>query len=230
MNCISEENLIFSTRMEIKYIGHSSFFIKTKNAKIVTDPFDPQAVGLKYPKQEADIITISHHHPDHDCQDGVKGEPIVFDWPGEYEKNEVHITGYPSFHDKQQGAERGENVIYKIEAENLSLLHVGDLGHMLDDSTVEQIGTVDILFVPVGGFYTISADEAVKVINEIEPSIVIPMHFNREELDPKTFSSLEPVDVFLKKMGAEATVPQEKLVIKKEDITPENMQVVVLSI
>jgi L-ascorbate metabolism protein UlaG (beta-lactamase superfamily) len=216
--------------MEIKYLGHSSFFIKTKSAKLVTDPFNPEKVGLKFPKQESDIITISHNHADHNYREGIKGEPIIFDWPGEYEKNEVHITGYPSFHDKQQGAERGENVIYKIEAEKLAILHVGDLGHSLSDELIEEIGGIDILMVPVGGVYSLSAEEAVKLINEIEPSIVIPMHYNRPELDATTFGSLQTLDVFLKAMGVEGAEPQEKLSIKKEEINPEEMKVVVLSI
>lgn len=216
--------------MEIKYLGHSSFFIKTKTAKVVTDPYDSAATGLKFPKTEADIVTVSHSHRDHNYLDGVKGDLLVLDWPGEYEKNEVHINGYPSFHDKQQGAERGENVLFKIEAENLSILHCGDLGHMLEDAAIEEIGSVDILMIPVGGVYTITPEEAVKIINEIEPSIVIPMHYNRPELNPDTYGNLSTLDVFLKAIGAEGTEPQEKLTIKKEDLNPEDMKVVVLSI
>jgi L-ascorbate metabolism protein UlaG (beta-lactamase superfamily) len=169
-------------------------------------------------------------HRDHNYLDGVKGDLLVLDWPGEYEKNEVHINGYPSFHDKQQGAERGENVLFKIEAENLSILHCGDLGHMLEDAAIEEIGSVDILMIPVGGVYTITPEEAVKIINEIEPSIVIPMHYNRPELNPDTYGNLSTLDVFLKAIGAEGTEPQEKLTIKKEDLNPEDMKVVVLSI
>ena len=184
---------------------------------------------MKFVKTEADIVTISHNHKDHNYLEGIKGEALVLDWPGEYEKNEVHIHGYPSYHDKVQGAERGENVIFKIEAENLTILHCGDIGHLLDDSVTEEIGSIDILMIPVGGIFTITAEEAVKVINEIEPSIVIPMHYNRPELLPVTYSSLSPLDVFLKEIGAEGTEPIEKLTIKKEDIVPEETKVVVLS-
>lgn len=216
--------------MEIKYIGHASFFIKTKTAKIVTDPFNPTMVGLKYPRQEADVVTLSHAHPDHSYLEGIKGEPLVLDWPGEFEKNEVRIYGYQSFHDKEEGAQRGPNTMYKFEAEDMTVLHCGDLGHILGDVSVEEIGSVDILLVPVGGFFTINAEEAIKVINEIEPSIVIPMHFGRPELNQEQFGNLQGLETFLKEIGAEDTQPQERLVIKKEELNPEDMKVVVLSI
>lgn len=216
--------------MEIKYIGHSSFFIKTKTAKIVTDPFDPQMTGLKFPKIEADVVTVSHGHADHSYVEGIKEQLLVIDWPGEFEKNEVRITGYPSFHDNKQGAQRGPNTMYKFEAENISLLHCGDLGHLLDDTTIETIGGVDILLIPTGGFYTINAEEAVKVIQEIEPSIVIPMHYNRPEMNQAQFGQLQDLNIFLKVMGADGTVPIEKLSIKKEELVAEDLKVVVLSI
>jgi len=216
--------------MEIKYIGHSSFFIKTKTAKIVTDPFNPQQVGLKFPKYEADIVTVSHSHGDHNFVEGIKESPLVIDWPGEFEKNEVRITGFQTFHDKKLGEERGPNTIFKMESENLSILHCGDLGHVLDDATVETIGTVDVLLIPVGGFYTINPEEAVKVINEIEPSIVIPMHFGRPELNQEIGANLQPLEAFLKAIGAPDVQPVEKLTIKKEDLVAEDMKVVVLSI
>lgn len=216
--------------MDIKYIGQSSFFIRTKAAKIVTDPFDPQMVGLKFPRQEADIVTVSHDHGDHNYLDGIKGEPLVMTWPGEYEKMQVRISGFKSFHDKKEGAERGDNVIFKFEADGLSLLHCGDLGHILSDEIVNQIGAVDILLIPVGGFFTISPEEAVKVINEIEPGMVIPMHYLTPEHDKNRFAELQPVDVFLKEIGAEDVQPVEKVTVKKEELDPENMKVVVLSI
>lgn len=216
--------------MEIKYIGHSSFFIKTKTAKIVTDPFNPSMTGLKFPKTEADVVTVSHTHGDHNYVDGVKDGALIIDWPGEFEKNEVRITGYASFHDNKKGAERGQNTMYKFDAENISILHCGDLGHVLDDSTIEMIGAVDILLIPTGGFYTISAEEAVKVIQEIEPSIIIPMHYNRPEMNQEQFGQLQDLNSFLKAMGADGTEPLEKLTVKKEDLVAEDLKVVTLSI
>src|SRR3990172_7601672 len=215
--------------MDIKYLGHSSFFIKSKDAKLVTDPFDPQMVGLKYPKVEGDIVTVSHHHQDHDNSKAVEGNPLVIDMPGEYERRAFGVTGFQTFHDKQKGAERGENIVYKIEGEGISLFHCGDLGHVLDDSFVDTLGEVDILLVPVGGFYTIDSAEAVELVKKIEPSIVIPMHYNHPKLNQQTFGKLSPVADFLKKLGVENAVPVVKLVVKKEELQ-EEMKVVVMEI
>ncbi len=211
-------------------MGHSSFLIRTREAKIVTDPFSPSVVGLKYPKVEADIVTLSHLHDDHNYREGIKGEPLFIDWPGEFEKNKVRIFGYQSFHDNKKGEERGANTIFKFEAENLSILHCGDLGHLLDDSLVEEIGSVDVLLIPTGGFYTINAQEAAKVVNEIEPSLVIPMHYQNPDMNPQLSANMQPVGDFLKEIGAEDTQAVEKLSIKKEDLTPEDLKVVVMSV
>lgn len=212
--------------MEIKYLGHSSFLIKSKEGKLVTDPFNP-AIGLRFPKTEADIVTVSHDHIDHNAADLVEANPLIIDMPGEFEKNGFRITGYQSFHDKKKGAERGENIIYKLESDGISLLHMGDLGYVLQDDLVDQMGKVDILFVPVGGTYTVDAGEAIEIVKKIEPSIVIPMHFKSKKGKMKSSEDLAPVDEFLKKMGAESTVPLPKLVIKKDELGGE-MKVVTL--
>lgn len=219
--------------MEIKYLGHSSFLIKTRQARLVTDPFDPQMVGLKYPKVEADIVTISHHHQDHDRAELVNppagGEKLIIDLPGEYEKNGMRIFGYPSFHDQKKGADRGSNILYKIEAEGISVLHCGDLGLVLEDSFVDQIGGVDILLVPVGGVYTIDPSEAAELVKKFEPSYVIPMHYNAPKLNQKSFGSLSTVDEFLKKIGVSSAPAIPKLVIKNEELE-EEMKVVLLEV
>ncbi len=215
--------------MDIKYIGHSSFFIRTRDAKIITDPFDPSYVGLKYPKQEADIVTISHAHEDHAYKEGVKGESIVFfDWPGEFEKNKVRLYGYSVKHDNADGKERGENIMYKIVAEGISILHCGDLGHLLNDATIEKIGDIDILMIPVGGHYTIGPKEAEKIIKEIEPAIVIPMHYKAPGMNEKIFGELQTLEEYLKQMGLQDVEPIEKLSVKKEDLTSEETKTVVL--
>lgn len=219
--------------MEIKYLGHSSFLIKTKTAKVVTDPYDSEMVGLKFPKTEADIITVSHQHIDHNQVKNVSGvngvSPLVIDMPGEFEKIGVRIFGLQSYHDKTKGNERGENILYKIEAEGISVLHCGDLGVIPEESFLELIGEVDILMVPVGGFYTIDSDEAVQLAKKIEPAIVIPMHYNHPELNQKNFNQLTGVNEFTKKFGIENLTPLPKLVYKKEEIEQE-MKVIVLEI
>ena len=219
--------------MEIKYLGHSSFLIKTKTTKVVTDPFDPEMVGLKFPKTEADIITVSHQHSDHNQVKNVSGvngvSPLVVDMPGEFEKMGVRVFGFQSFHDKTKGTERGENILYKIEAEGISVLHCGDLGVIPEESFLYSIADVDILMVPVGGLYTIDSDEAVQLVKKIEPAIIIPMHYNHSRLNQKNFSQLTGVSEFTKKFGIENLAPIPKLVYKKEEIEQE-MKVVVLEI
>ncbi|OGK62672.1 hypothetical protein A2334_00475 [Candidatus Roizmanbacteria bacterium RIFOXYB2_FULL_38_10] len=210
--------------MEIKYLGHSSFLIKSKDARIVTDPFDPKMVGLKFPKVEADIITVSHDHKDHNQVHGVEGTPTIFDWPGQFEKKGIRIWGFKTFHDKKQGAERGDNVMYKFEAEGISVLHCGDLGVVPDDAYLDEIGDVDVLLVPVGGFYTIDAEEAIDLIKKVEPAIVVPMHYGSDEIAIK---ELAPLSQFLKKIGIEQVIPSEKLVVKKDELE-EEMKVIVL--
>ena len=214
--------------MDIKYLGHSSFFIKTKTARLITDPFAPEMVGLKFPKVEADIITVSHHHQDHDFIAPFSSS-LIIDIPGEFENLGVRITGYQSYHDKKKGGERGENILYKIESEGVSVLHCGDLGVIPEESFLETISDVDVLMLPVGGVYTIDADEAAQLVKKIEPSIVIPMHYNHPKLNQKVFGQLVPVSEFLKKFGVENQTPLSKLTVKKEEMG-EEMKVVVLEI
>jgi len=207
--------------MEIKYFGHSSFLIKSKEAKLVTDPFNEKMVGLPFPKIEADIVTVSHNHADHSQVDNISGNPLVIDWPGQFEKKGIRIFGFQSFHDKTQGSERGENILYKFESEGISVLHCGDLGVIPEESFLETIGEIDILLVPVGGIYTIDSEEAFQLVKKVEPAIVIPMHYGS--------GKLAPVSDFTKKFGLDNLVPLPKLVYKKEEIEQE-MKVVVLEI
>lgn len=184
--------------IEISSLGLSSFKISGKEITIVCDPFYDEAVGLKFPKVEADVVTVSHDHKDHNNRSAVRGSFVCFDSPGEYEIKGAEITGVPSYHDDKQGAERGANTIFVFEIDDLKLCHLGDLGSELSGDQLEQIDGIDILFVPVGGKYTIDAKKAARVVTDINPKVVIPMHYrvgNRDELDP--------VDLFLKEIGKE---------------------------
>jgi len=214
--------------MDIKYLGHSCFFIKGKEAKLVMDPFDPKFTGLKFSKIEADIVTVSHQHKDHNNISAVSGSPLVIEWPGQYEKKGMRVYGFRSYHDKKQGAERGENTIFRIE-EDLSILHCGDLGYIPDDKFIDEIGEVDVLMVPVGGDSSIEPADAVELIKKIKPSIVIPMHFNRPELNQEIFGKKFPVSEFLKIIGSENIASVQKLTVKKEELG-EEMKVVVMGI
>ena len=159
------------------------------------------------------MLLVTHDHPDHNNVKGVKGTPFVIQGPGEYEVKEVFIHGIPSFHDDKEGKERGLNTIYVIEAEEMRFCHLGDLGQkQLTDEQLEKIEAVDVLMIPVGGKYTIDSSEAQKIISQIEPKIVIPMHYAL----PKSNSKLDDVSKFLKTMGKPSVVPQDKLVVKHQ--------------
>lgn len=194
----------------------------------MTDPYDSD-IGFKMPKVEADIVTVSHEHKDHSFIKAVKGEPFVISEPGEYEIKGVEILGFSSFHDENGGKKRGENTIFCFKVDDFSIVHLGDLGHKLTPEQIENLNEVDILLIPVGGVYTIDAATAREAINQLEPKIVIPMHFRTKKHDEKLFKELDGVDVFLKEMGEEKLPPQRKLKIKSRSELPEERKVVVLS-
>ena len=213
--------------MDITYLGHSSFKIKTKTATVITDPFDSAMVGIKYSGVEGDIVTVSHHHHDHDATDKVGNVKKIVDGPGEYEINGVSIIGYPSFHDNKGGTERGKNTIYVYEADGLRLAHLGDLGHSLSDDLVNEMGSIDILMIPVGGFFTIGPKEAVEVCSKIDPYFIIPMHYKIPEMKGDQFASLEPKETFIKEIGMTVeTLP--KFSVKKEDIVEDQSTKVII--
>lgn len=213
--------------MDIYPLGHSSFRIKGKVATVVTDPFSPTMVGLKFPKVEAaDMVTVSHDHEDHNNTALVGGTPFIVTGPGEYEVAGVTVLGYPTFHDDKKGEERGRNTIYKMTVDGIRIVHLGDLGHKLPEEIVDKLGDVDILFVPVGGHYTIDAAGAAEVVSQIEPLVVIPMHYKREGM-AKEFNEVEGVEKFLKLMGAEGVERINKYSVSRDRL-PENTTVVVL--
>lgn len=212
--------------MDITYLGHSSFKLKGKSATLVTDPFDPKMVGIKFPKVKADIVTVSHDHEDHNRHDLIKDVKRVVNGPGEYEISEVSIIGVSTYHDDKKGKLRGKNTIYIIEMDKMRVVHLGDLGHKLKEKMVERLGNVDVLMVPTGGEYTIDSSQAIEVVQSIEPSYVIPMHYKVSGLDKKTFGKLEGPDAFLNEIGL-ASQEQEKLSVKRSDLG-EDQKVVVL--
>jgi L-ascorbate metabolism protein UlaG (beta-lactamase superfamily) len=206
--------------MEITYLGHSSFRLKTKTSVVICDPYDPKKVGLKFPKYDAEIVTVSHEHDDHNYVSGVREVRKVVSGVGEYEISDVSIIGLPSYHDEKEGVERGKNVIYVIESEGIRLCHLGDLGHTLSDKTVEEIGEVNILFIPVGGVYTIGPEDAVKVVADIEPNIVIPMHFKVPGLTLSKATEMKGVDEFLNDSGM-TSEKLPKLSVRESDFGEE---------
>lgn len=216
--------------MDISYLGHSSFKIKGKTGVVITDPFDPSFVGLKYSGVEGDIVTISHNHDDHNKADLVKGVKKIISGPGEYEMMEISILGFPSYHDDKKGEERGKNTIYVYEIDGLRLAHVGDLGHTLNEQMIEELGDIDILFVPVGDSeYTIGPKQALQIIQDIEPYYVFPMHYQMSEAKNSSLKLL-PVEKFLEECGM-VVERLPKFSLKKEEIDEEqNTKVIVLTL
>lgn len=212
--------------MDIIWYGQACFKLKGKNATVIVDPFDPEFTGLKLPKEfEADVVLKTHDHKDHSYVGAISGNPIVFQGPGEYEVKGVVISGIPSFHDDAKGAERGLNTIYNVTIDGINIAHLGDLGQT--SLTEEQVQAIDcdILLVPVGSIYTIDAKGAANIISQLEPKIIIPMHFGGVE---GLKFPLDGADKFLKEMGAEGVVPVPKLSISKDKL-PEEPQVILLA-
>jgi len=208
--------------MEITWLGHSCFRIRGKEATVITDPYD-KSLGYSLGKPTANIVTLSHHHPDHDHVASVSGKPKIVDGPGEYEISNVLITGIATFHDGQKGRSKGKNTAYLIEIDDVTVCHLGDLGHVLSPEQVEEMSDVDILLTPVGGVSTINAAAAAETVSLVQPKIVVPMHFKTDVVKRE----LEPLDKFLKEMGLKKTDPQPKLTISKTSL-PAQTQVVVL--
>ena len=210
--------------MDITWLGHSCFKIRGSQAIIVTDPFPPN-MGYTLGTITADIVTVSHPHPSHSYNEGINGEHRLVKGPGEYEISGVLMLGITTFHDAVKGQSKGKNTIYLMEVDGVAICHLGDIGHVLSDGQVEELGNVDILMLPVGGVSTINASMAAEIIRKLEPKIVLPMHYKT----PKTTRDLEPVDNFIKEMGLSQVEPRPKLTISKSNL-PLSTQVIVLSV
>ena len=209
--------------MEITWLGHSCFRIKGREAVIITDPYD-ESLGYSLSTPRANILTISHHHPGHSYAAGVRGDPFIVDGPGEYEVQDVLITGISTFHDPERGKERGKNTVYLIEVDGIEVCHLGDLGHVPSAEQVEEMGRVDVLLVPVGGVSTIDAALAAETVRLLEPKLVIPMHFQTQALEKMR---LDPLGNFLREMGAKDNPPLPKIVVSGSSL-PQGTQAVVL--
>ncbi len=190
--------------MEITYLGHSCFKLKGKQGTVVTDPYAKE-VGFSMPSVSADVVTFSHAHVDHNNAAGVsttarRKHPFWITKPGEYEVAGISVFGFPTYHDKQMGKDRGTNIICKIVLDGISVVHLGDLGHLLDEKLVESLGNVDVLLCPVGGEVTIDPNMAMEIIQEIEPYYVIPMHY-KTPVHSDHYGKLKTVEEFEKVFG-----------------------------
>jgi L-ascorbate metabolism protein UlaG (beta-lactamase superfamily) len=209
--------------LEIYWYGHSCFRLRTTEGFVITDPFQKE-LGLAIPRLKADILTISHDHPGHNNLSAGRGDPFVISGPGEYEVSGIFVVGVRTFHDGREGQQRGLNTAYCITAEEVTVCHLGDLGHRLTKTQIEQLGNVDVLLVPVGGGPTIGAGLAAETVSLIEPSLVVPMHYRSPQRD-----DLDPVDKFLNEMGAGTPEPEEQLRVSAGRL-PAEPQVVLLQV
>lgn len=209
--------------MDIKWYGHSCFRIKDRIGTVWTDPFPPKALGYNRPNAKADVVTISHAHPNHSSLEGFTNEPYVISRPGEYEVNGIFVTAIRTAATSEGGQPAYNNVMV-IQFDDLSACHLGDLNHVPAQDEVEKLGEVDVLLVPVGGDGTLTAAQAVEVISLIEPYIVIPMHYGTAQHS----GNLDTVEKFLKEMGATSPTTLDELKLSRSSL-PEETQLFLLN-
>ena len=183
--------------MKIRWYGHACFLITTiSGLRILTDPFD-ETVGYNLPGISPDIVTVSHDHFDHNAVDLLSGDFDLIRTPGPHQVRGLTIQGLATYHDDVHGTKRGDNIVYTIEADGLRVTHLGDLGHTLSASQIMALRPINVLLVPVGGFYTINALEAKEVVQALNPDVIIPMHYKT----PVISFPIAAVDDFLTVMG-----------------------------
>jgi L-ascorbate metabolism protein UlaG (beta-lactamase superfamily) len=205
--------------MKIKWLGHSSFVLISESGfKVLADPYKSGsydgAVGYRPITEKVQVVMASHEHDDHFCLDGLPEGYETVTTPGRHEVGEVVIKGVKTYHDTSGGKERGRNIVFVAEMDGISICHLGDLGHTLSDEDLEAIGRVDVLLIPVGGFYTIGPREAIEVMKSISPVITIPMHYKTDVLG----FPIKPVEDFLSLAGEYRRPNTSEIEIRKEDL------------
>jgi L-ascorbate metabolism protein UlaG (beta-lactamase superfamily) len=211
--------------MLIKWLGHSSFLITSQdNVRIITDPYTPGGALTYSPINEsADIVTISHGHGDHNNPKAVKGSPVILKEPGLKAVKGINFKAVPVFHDETDGSKRGNNLIFCFQIDGLNICHAGDLGHCLSVKQISEIGAVDILLIPVGGYYTIDAAEAYLVVKSLNPALIFPMHYKTA----KTSYPITGIEEFLKNKTNIRMIPGSQIEISRASL-PKEPEIVVL--
>jgi L-ascorbate metabolism protein UlaG (beta-lactamase superfamily) len=208
--------------MEIIWLGHSCFRLRGSDATVITDPYAPET-GYQIGKPAGSIVTVSHGHPGHSYVAAIGQSPRVVSSPGEYEISGVFITGIATYHDAQRGKELGKNTVFVIELDELTICHLGDLGHVPSEEQIEKMNNVNVLLIPVGGGRSLDATRAAETISLLEPNIVIPMHYRTDVVKVP----LDPLEKFLKEMGVKEATAQPKLTVTKSNL-PQQTTVTVL--
>ncbi len=212
--------------MKIKYLGHSAFIITSDaGLKIITDPYYTTRAGLGYGEitELADIVAVSHEHLDHCNVAAVRGNPAVVRRAGSSTAKGIEFKGIVSYHDDAGGRLRGNNTIFCFEVDGIKVCHLGDLGHRLDDKQLAEVGSVDILLIPVGGFFTLDAKAATQVCNQLKPRVIIPMHYKTE----KGISNIVGVDEFIKGKNNVTRLDSSEVEFKRGEL-PAAAQIIVL--
>ncbi len=214
--------------MKIKWYGHAAFLVTTdRGIKIILDPYESGAYGgqLAYGKikDQADIALTSHDHADHNDTKSLPGSPQVVKGIGLKNIKGITIKGISTYHDPSKGSERGTNTIFNLQVDSVQVCHLGDLGHVLSEEELSEIGPVDILLIPVGGYFTIDAEEATRVVDQVKPKVVIPMHFKTE----KVGFPIAPVEDFIKGKPSLKRSKTSEVTFDKASL-PQKTEIVVL--
>lgn len=213
---------------EIQYLGHSCFRLRGRDGIVICDPYD-SSVGLTLNNPTAHIVTVSHNHPGHNNSAAVRpmrDSVFVIDGPGEYEVRGVLITGVRTYHDTQKGSQFGANTVYVIHMDEVAYCHLGDIAHELNQQQLEEIGNVDVLFVPVGADKPNDPSDTSGLISQIEPRIVIPMHYATAQ--QSMMRELVSLDKFTQEMGVKDTTPKEKLTITASSLPAEDAETLIV--
>jgi L-ascorbate metabolism protein UlaG (beta-lactamase superfamily) len=209
--------------MHVTWYGHSCFRLRSRNGTVVTDPYGDE-LGYNLPRLRADIVTVSHDHPDHANVKAIKGTPRIIDGPGEYEIRGIFVIGIPTYYEDKPRQVGVRNTIYLFDLDGVTTCHLGDLRRVPTQSQIEELGEVDVLLIPVGGGSTLGAAKAAEAISLLEPKIVIPMHYRTEMVKGL---KLQPVSQFLKEMGVKDVTPQDRVNITKSAL-PTETQIIVM--
>lgn len=214
--------------MKIKWYGHAAFKLTTdEGVRVIIDPYQPGAFGgaLSYGRitEEADIVLASHDHDDHNYTKDIRGDYKVFNREGVYREKNLIIEAFSCYHDPSFGKERGNNLIFVVDTEGLRVAHLGDLGHLLTSDTMRRLGRIDVVLLPVGGFYTIDGGEAWRVLEDIKPRIAIPMHYKT----PKCDFPISGVEAFSGEKKGVRRIDSTEIEISKDSL-PREREIIIM--
>jgi L-ascorbate metabolism protein UlaG (beta-lactamase superfamily) len=211
--------------MKIKWLGHASFLITSGDGiKIITDPY-PQGSGLSYAPidEAADIVIVSHDHFDHNNVSSIPGHPQIISGSGVKDMKGIQFRGISSYHDSSEGKERGANTIFCFSIDGVKVCHLGDLGHQLSKEHIAELGNIDVLLIPIGSVYTIDAEGATRVVTDLKPKVVIPMHYKTSKCD----WNLRTVDDFIVGKNNVKKINSSEIELKAATL-PDSTEIIVL--